>query len=118
MKCMKCGRETGQDQLFCDSCSAEMKKYPVSPDTVVQLPNSKLRQPVKKSAARRRPASDPEQLRQLTHRVHLLRVALGVALALLIVLSCVSIRLAAKSRRPLPGQNYSTVSQKSSSAGN
>ena len=118
MKCMKCGRETGQDQLFCDSCSAGMKDYPVSPDTVVQLPNIKARQPAKKAAARRRPASDPEQLRRLTRRLHFLWGALGVALVLLIVLSCVTIRLAVKSRRPLPGQNYSTVVSKSSSAGN
>ena len=118
MNSMKCGRETVQDQLFCDSCSAGMKEYPVNPDTVVLLPNSKNRPPVKKAASRRRSASDPEQLRRLTRRLHLLYGALAAALTLLIVLSCVSIRLAAKSRRPLPGQNYSTVATKTGSAGN
>lgn len=39
MNCMKCGRETETEQIFCESCLEEMEKYPVKPDTVVQIPN-------------------------------------------------------------------------------
>ena len=39
MNCMKCGRETEAEQIFCESCLEEMEKYPVRPNTVVQIPN-------------------------------------------------------------------------------
>lgn len=33
MRCLKCGVHVGQNQVFCEPCQGEMKKYPVSRET-------------------------------------------------------------------------------------
>lgn len=38
MNCMKCGRETENEKVFCDSCLSVMEKYPVKPGIVIHLP--------------------------------------------------------------------------------
>ena len=63
MRCMKCGKETSDSQVFCDSCLEVMEKYPVKPDTVVQLPPSRNLIADKK-AARKKELSPKELLRK------------------------------------------------------
>ena len=41
MNCIKCGRETMGEDVFCQDCLLEMQKYPVQPGTVVLLPRRK-----------------------------------------------------------------------------
>ena len=48
MNCLKCGRETQEDNVFCQACLLEMQKYPVHADTVVLLPRRKDAPVIKK----------------------------------------------------------------------
>ena len=59
MNCLKCGTEISTDQVFCESCLAEMEKHPVKPDTPVILPTRSKPLPVKRT---RRKLYKPEEL--------------------------------------------------------
>lgn len=107
MKCMKCGREIGSEQVFCPECLAEMEKYPVKPGTVVQLPVQPKETPLRKPQ-RRRSMTPEEQL----HRVRILNRILAGLLALTLaalmgVTSYLIWRLEEENVDILPGQNYS-----------
>ena len=64
MYCLKCGKDTKKEQVFCDSCLQGMLPYPVKPDVVVNIPH---REPmvIKKQSGRKRPQSPEEQVVQL-----------------------------------------------------
>lgn len=88
MTCMKCGREIPTGQVFCDSCLEVMEKYPIKPDTVVQLPRRSAQSVQKKQAPRRRQLSPEEQIPLLKRTCR--RLALCV-IALLLILSAVAV---------------------------
>ena len=52
MNCMKCGRETDDNNVFCQNCLLEMEKYPVQPGSVVLLPRRKESSVVRKAPKR------------------------------------------------------------------
>lgn len=39
MNCIKCGKDTKSERIFCQQCLDVMEKYPVKADIHVQLPN-------------------------------------------------------------------------------
>ena len=41
MNCMKCGRETKEDAVFCEDCLDHMNRHPVPPNTLVYVPTEK-----------------------------------------------------------------------------
>lgn len=41
MICLKCGKETEENQVFCGECRQVMAQYPVKPGTPIQLPQRK-----------------------------------------------------------------------------
>ena len=88
MTCMKCGREIPAGQVFCDSCLDVMEKYPIKPDTVVQLPRRSAQPVQKKQAPRRRQLSTEEQLPLLKRTCR--RLTLCV-ITLLLILSAVTV---------------------------
>lgn len=105
MFCLRCGRETENEQAFCLDCQKVMAAYPVDPNAVVQLPVRK--QNALKKTARRR-VTPEEQIRVLRKR---LRVCAGLLLAAVILIVCLSvpiIRDFGKQKFQI-GQNYSTV---------
>ena len=106
MNCMKCGRETGETQIFCDECLADMAKYPVKPGTVVQLPARLKDVPVKKSG--RRPQIPlEEQIKVLKKRVFVLGVMFVLTFSLLVAATGFLIwRMGEEDVKILPGQNY------------
>ena len=62
MKCLKCGKETSHEQVFCDHCLDAMAAYPVKPGTHIHLPQKAGDTPVKKAPSRKRVLSADEQL--------------------------------------------------------
>ena len=80
--CLKCGRETAAEQVFCDSCLQVMQQYPVKPGTVVHLPQ---RPEVKKPVSRKKILSSKEQLRLLRRANRRLRITIAVLCALLCI---------------------------------
>ena len=105
MYCLKCGRETDDEQAFCLDCQKEMAKYPVDPNAVVTLPFRK-QAPPRKPVKRKTP---PEyQIRELKRRVRLYACLFAVTLVAAICLSIPFIRDIGKEKFQI-GQNYSTV---------
>lgn len=109
MKCMKCGREQESDQIFCDDCLLEMKKYPVSPNATVQLPNRKSVATSRKVQSRRRSISPEEQIKLLKKRIWFLTGILLVTLALAAAMIYPTVNFFLRSYHLRPGQNYSTI---------
>ena len=66
MACLKCGRETGEKQVFCDGCIEIMSQYPVKPGTPIVLPKRAAPSPEKKgtSAKKQNPAQQISRLQR------------------------------------------------------
>jgi len=86
MNCIKCGKKTKDEQVFCDKCLKVMEDYPVKPDVHLQLPTHPSPAVSKKSGRKRRNPTEEEQLTLLRRKVRwlvaviaLLAVLLGVA---------------------------------------
>lgn len=111
MNCMKCGRETVNDQVFCVECLAEMENYPVKPGTVVHLPRRREETSAKKSHSRRKAQPAPEeQVKTLRKLLRVLLIALLVSTVLLVFTGYFSvIHLMENDSVFLPGQNYSSA---------
>lgn len=82
MKCLRCGKETGSEQVFCAACLEEAKAYPVSPGAAVHLPDRSA-YVRKRPAHRRRLLSPEEQVQQLRRSVRSLVIAV-VALSIVL----------------------------------
>lgn len=110
MNCMKCGREIGDDQAFCEYCLIEMEHYPVKPGTVILLPTQEPAAP-KKPFRKKKPLLTPEeQVPGLKKRLWALRITA----LLLTVLLCVTSYFAYEAISELDiqrllGQNYNTI---------
>lgn len=107
MNCLKCGRETAGEQVFCESCLEEMAKYPVKPGTAVKLPERREPAPFRR-ALKRRTINPEEQVKTLKKRI----LHLSIALVLSLVTIAVLIRPAVShllEDHYKPGQNYSVV---------
>lgn len=109
MNCMKCGKETQSDQIFCTECLAIMEKYPVKPGAVVQIPA----QPPKKQQHHRRPVlSAEEQVKRLTRRVHTLTLTVILTCTIAIFFALMAFDILEKyNMESLLGRNYSVVGE-------
>ena len=106
MNCLRCGRETASEQIFCLDCQAEMEKYPVKPGTVVQLPQRKENPSVRRT--KRRSHTSEEHIRQLQKWVRALALLLFLAVLAIVALLIPTIEHLTEVHY-LPGQNYSSV---------
>jgi hypothetical protein len=82
MYCLKCGKGTQEEHVFCDSCLEVMDRYPIKPGTPVQLPHRDSSTAPKKTS-RRRTYSQDELILQLRVTVRVLAVCLLATLLLL-----------------------------------
>ena len=107
MNCLKCGRETPGEQVFCENCLQTMEKYPVQPGIAVKLPQRKESTVIRR-APKRRTVSPEEQIKVLKTRVIRLSILLFLAAAIIIFLTPAAISHLTGHRRK-PGQNYSVI---------
>lgn len=107
MNCIKCGRETVDEDIFCLNCLAEMEKYPVQPGTVVLLPRRKEYSHMKKSSKRHTPSAE-EQIAILRKRIGILTFLLLVTIAAIAVMFKPAMHYVKDEHFEI-GQNYSTV---------
>lgn len=113
MECLKCGRET--DQTFCEKCRENMQKYPVKLGTVVQLPR-KRKDTVPKRSKRHVQITPEMQIEQHRKTIRSLIRWILFLLIVIVLLGVLSFRLYKRSKQPLLGQNYSTVTQPTETA--
>ena len=110
MNCVKCGRETAEERVFCDLCLEEMEKHPVDPRTAVYIPRRTEEEP-RKIVQRKKPVLTPsEQVLRLKKKLRRTRIALVLALLLCGALCFVVGRAVEElDFQRLLGQNYHTV---------
>ena len=106
MNCMKCGRETPSEQVFCEDCLVEMEKYPVRPGIVVQLPVRKESSP--KKVSKRKAVPLEEQVRCLKKRTRMLTIAFLLTAALAAAMAYPAIQYLLEDHFKI-GQNYSAI---------
>ena len=112
MQCLKCGREIPAGQVFCRDCLADMEKYPVKPGTAVQLPKRPDAPAAKKQQARRPALPPEEQVKRLKRRLWIVSSVLAVLLALAGLVAYLAVDYIWENEgKPLPGQNYSAVTE-------
>ena len=109
MNCLKCGRETEDERIFCEACVEVMKKYPVKPGIAIQLPHRNESPALKKVLPKRRqPPTPEEQIRKLKRRTRSFLLLWLLTLMLLAATIYPAIQYFLQREVPLPGQNYST----------
>ena len=110
MNCMKCGRETEADAVFCEECLDHMERHPVPPNTLVYVPSDKDRAAVKKHTAAHPVVTAEEQVKRLNRRVHGLALMLMLALGTAIFFALLSLdTLHELSVSNFIGKNYTTI---------
>lgn len=87
MKCIKCGKKTKGEQVFCDKCLQVMENYPVKPDVHIQLPNRASPSAQKKCGKKRRNPTEEEQLAYLRRAVRVMAAVIA-GLAILLGVAC------------------------------
>jgi len=109
MNCMKCGREIGDDQVFCPKCLELMDQHPVKPDVVVKLP-LRTEAPSKKHPPRKKALTPEEQLLRLKRKNRWLTGWVCLLLILVVILTYISVDFFRQlDVQKFLGQNYSTA---------
>ena len=85
MYCLKCGRDTVANKIFCEDCLSGMDRYPVKPGTAIQLPQRTTKVAPKKPV--KRTPTPEEQLADLKRA----RFWLTVAVVLLSATLCLAL---------------------------
>ena len=110
MNCAKCGREIGEDQVFCETCLQEMDGYPVKPGTAVHIPTRSPEEAPKKSVKKKHVPTAAELLLRTRKKLRRTRI---FAVLLLLICGALSFLMAQAvlelDVRDIIGQNYSTV---------
>lgn len=107
MDCIKCGRETRGEDIFCQECLAEMEKYPVQPGTVVLLPRRRDSSVSKKSVKRHTPSSE-ELIENLRRQNAFLLFLLVVCVTAILLMFEPTMHYVLDEHYEI-GQNYSSV---------
>lgn len=109
MYCLKCGKETGEQDVFCSHCLEIMEQYPVKSGTAIILPQRESESPEKKPVRRREP-SVQEHLQSQKKTIRWLLVAICALLAALLFVSGMLLRVL-REQDPSQeiGKNYTTT---------
>ena len=109
MRCLKCGRETGQ--TFCQTCREEMDRYPVKPGTIIQLPKDRSNSYTRRSLNWRDMISPETQIENQKRTIRRLSGTVAALVVLVIVMGFFMFRTVKHPGQPPVGQNYSTVTK-------
>ena len=111
VNCMKCGRETKDDDVFCLECLDHMERHPVAENMLVYVPTAKDRAAAEKKLTVTHPViSEEDQVKRLHRKVEILRllVILFVGASLFFgILSMETLHELKLSN--LIGKNYTTI---------
>ena len=82
MQCIKCGKETADNRIFCEGCLGTMADYPIQADAKVTLPHREEAVTPKKQPRKRTVEELLESSRRLNRRLITALVAVSVLFAL------------------------------------
>ena len=114
MNCMKCGRETQEENVFCQSCLLVMDRYPIQPGTVVLLPRHRETS-VNKKNIKKRTLSAEEKNYKLRKIVKVLSILLTIAVIAIVLMIKPTFHYVMEDHFEI-GQNYSSVIQSETTA--
>lgn len=109
MSCLRCGVETENEQVFCDSCRAVMAENPIKPGTPVHIPQRPDREPEKAPNARR-VLTPKETIGKMRKLIRWLTAVIGVLTLVICILA--GILLFHMNDSSVPdniGRNYTTT---------
>lgn len=107
-QCLKCGKKTTDQAVFCDACLEVMEQYPVKPGTVVHIP----RRPPRAESKTIDSFDQSAQTELLSHQRRMIRwlTAMIAGLSILLVITAMLLIHALDQEQTLPaiGRNYTT----------
>ena len=110
MNCMKCGRETKGDAVFCDECLDHMERHPVAENVLVYVPSEKDRVAANKHKIENPVVSADDQVKRLHRKVERLRLLVILFMAATMFFAVLSMEtLHELNVMNLIGKNYTTV---------
>ena len=110
MNCMKCGRETKEDAVFCDECLEHMERHPVPPNTLVYVPSEKDRAAVKKHTTTPMIVTAEDQVKKLNRRIHVMGLLLALLLGSTIFFGLLSLdTIRELNMTNFVGKNYTAI---------
>ena len=110
MRCVRCGVEIQEPDMFCEKCLAAMERDPVKANITVQLPVRPVTQPAKKKSRRIRHAKPEEQIRSLRRWRRWLILLLILSLTAFAITAAMLLRtMEPPEDSPSIGQNYGTI---------
>ena len=112
MYCLRCGRESRNEQVFCDNCLEIMEKRPVKPGTAVHIPEKPVTHP-DRIYTLRRTLSPGEQMQKLRSTLRWMSVTiLALSVILMLTAAMLVYTLATRSAPPAAGnlgRNYTST---------
>ena len=109
MNCLKCGKETVDENVFCAQCQETMAKHPVKPGTVIHLTHREVPLSDKKASAKVREEAPTDQLLQLRKMIRWLIATITLLSLLLCAAAGMLIHtFTEESSIPAIGRNYTT----------
>lgn len=110
MNCLRCGRETTNQQVFCDACLQDMARHPVKPDAPIHLPVHTPREEPRKPPRRKKKVLSPEEMLPVLRR-RIRRLTVAVVVLILLLAGAVTGVFLMKNLQTVPniGQNYRSV---------
>ena len=110
MNCMKCGRETKIDNIFCSECLDHMERHPVAENVLVYVPSEKDRAAANKHKIEHPVVSADDQVKRLHRKVERLRLLVILFMAATMFFAVLSMEtLHELNVMNLIGKNYTTV---------
>ncbi len=109
MGCLKCGRKTENNQVFCPTCQEVMQQHPVKPGAIVHIPRRSAPAADKAASETQWEATPAGQLSRLRRAVRWLTAAIALLSFLLCITAGMLIRtLLGNNNQSAIGQNYTT----------
>lgn len=93
MNCIRCGKETEENQVFCKECLQDMERHPVSAGTPIQLPNRENRGPTKRSSFRVAASKWENQIFRLKYTIVWLIILIILLAAALALCVCIMLQI-------------------------
>lgn len=108
LNCLKCGTEVEEGQAFCPNCLRTIQINAATQDTVLVLPR-RQDSASRRNTGKKRPLSVEEKLEQTRTQLRRCRILAAVLALIVVLLSTWIVLLILRNRKPVVGQNYSTV---------
>ena len=110
VNCMKCGRETKGDAVFCDECLDHMERHPVPANMLVYVPSEKDRASAIKHSTVAPVITAEDQVKRLTKKIQGLWLLIALLIGILVFLALLSMdALHELNVSKFIGKNYTSI---------